>query len=288
MTAQDAEEPDCLVWNSNDLCLSSGGSGPSPASGLSLSSAGSFFDLGLPEASKEGSTSTGPNLEDTLDDFAEQAMSLSKRALRARRQLDRRPDENAPIMVNSPVVNEAFEVANALLRFINCLSSQHSPTEQNDTLKAAASSSVLLALATYQHTLALFEAICTSIQKSLGFADASGDDAQHAVDDGNTAAHAQFVMVLQLIKHLLNRVGCGLRLRNSVVSLSPAINSDVTGTSLVQWDSDDAQGDSCSTSGLISNAYDVLKQIPREHLKLRQLSEGLQMHLETVSTAGLS
>lgn len=111
-----------------------------------------------------------------------------------------------PLTVNSPVVSEAFEAANTLVRIINNIvlagstdqSSQPSsvPTEYGP---------IFLALASHQHILTLFGALCDSIKRSLSSKlEAIQPEEQTLHAAGSSSA--QFIMVLQLIMHLLKRI----------------------------------------------------------------------------------
>ncbi|KAJ4370701.1 hypothetical protein N0V83_005222 [Neocucurbitaria cava] len=104
-----------------------------------------------------------------------QLMKLSNRAMGATRELECAV-MTTPLTVNSPVVNEAFETADALVRIINSIplpdstygSTQLLSRDESERQLPTEYSPIFLALASHQQVLALFRAICDSIKRSLG------------------------------------------------------------------------------------------------------------------------
>jgi hypothetical protein len=114
---------------------------------------------------------------------------------------------------------------------------------------------------------------------------ALGSDQQQQALHGDGASSAQFVMVLQLIVHLINRLGRSLRMdsRNANASGSGA-DDQATGIALFHpheptpgLEGGDEPADS---PGIIRLAQDMLRQLPEEHVKLRQVIQGLQTCME--------
>lgn len=251
-TISSINDPDAYSWNNNsDLTYDGDGDtrtqeslGPSP-----------------PLSRDEG--------KDTLTG---QLMKLSNRAMGATRELECAVI-TMPLTVTHPVVNEAFEVANALVRVINsipltdstCGSSQRDESERQLPTEC---SPIFLVLASHQHVLVLFRAVCDSIKRSLGSI-VQGNKLQQQTLHGAGSSSAQFIMVLQLIMHLLNRIGRSLRIgtRNRVDQHEPMTQ---------------AQGgtESGRSQGIVDSAQVMLETLPNEHVKLNRLIQELQACIE--------
>lgn len=217
----------------------------------------------------------------TVDVLTGQLMALSTRATRTTRELHR-ASSTTPLTVNSPVVNETFEAANALVRIVhsipleNCTSasSQPLPRDENGRQPTTDYGLVFLALASHQHVLSLFRAVCDSIQRSLGSM-APGSEQQQQALHGDEASSAQFVMVLQLVMHMINRVGRSLRMgsRNAAGSVTGTHSHELT---LGLEGGEESGGSQC----VVDLAQDMLRTLPDEHIKLRQVIQGLQTCME--------
>ncbi|KAJ5474727.1 hypothetical protein N7475_004293 [Penicillium sp. IBT 31633x] len=260
----------------------------------------SSIPVALPVPSGDCDIRTQESLGDTIalsrdeskgmvDGLTGQVMALSTRATHVTRQLDR-AGSSAPLTVNSPVVNEAFEAASALIRIINNIplansksaSSQFLPRDENEPQPTTDYGLVFLALASHQHILALFRAICDSIQRSLGFM-APGSEQQQQALHGDGASSAQFVMVLQLVMHLINRVGRSLQI-GSWNDACSGTGDQVTSITLVEphqlirglENGQDSGGSLC----VVDLAQDMIRKLPEEHMKLKQVIQGLQTRME--------
>ena len=245
-------------------------------------------DIGTQESSGDSPALSQGEGKGTVDALTAQLIALSSQATRATRQLDR-AGSSTPLTVTSPVVNEAFEAANALVRIINSIrlanstpaSSRPFSRDENEPQPTTDYGLVFLALASHQHILALFRAICDSIQRSLGSM-APGSEQQHQALHGDGASSAQFVMVLQLVMHLINRVGRSLRMGGRKAAGSEA-DAQVTGMALYPWEltfrlegGDESDGSQC----VVDLAQDKLRSLPDEYVKLRQVIQGLQTCME--------
>ena len=224
----------------------------------------------------EGSGTRSPlSRDEGKETLTGQLMSLSYRATGATRELECAVI-TAPLTVNSPVVNEAFEAANTLVRIINSIPpanstyglSQPLSHEENERSPPTEYSVIFLALAAHQHVLALFRAICDSIQRSLGGI-VQGNEPHQQPLHGAGPSSAQFVMVLQLITHLINRICRSLRMGNRR-------NADPHELTFEP----EAGGDTCSSQGIVDSAQVMLKTLPDEHVKLRQVIQELQAYIE--------
>lgn len=213
--------------------------------------------------------------DDSNATMTEQLMSLINRATSTTRELACQVI-TAPLTVNSTVVNEAFEVANALVRIINSIplasstydSLEHLSREEGERQPPAEHSLIFLALASHQHVLTLFRAVCKSIQKSLESM-IQGTEPQYQALHGAGATSAQFIMILQLIIHLVNRIGRSLRMAHRKHS-----DSSVSTFGLEDG------GENGGSQSIVDSAQGLLKILPDEHLKLSQLIEELQSRIE--------
>lgn len=139
--------------------------------------------------------------------------------------------------MNSPLVNEFFEAANALVRIIDGImlenstsaASKYLPHDKNEPQPATDYDLVFLVLTAHQHVLALFRAICDSIQRSLGLMAVGSDQQQQALHDG--ASSTQFIMILQLIIHLTKRLGRSLRIESGN-TVNQSADGQATGIAL--------------------------------------------------------
>ncbi|KAL3957169.1 hypothetical protein ACCO45_007747 [Purpureocillium lilacinum] len=142
---------------------------------------------------------------DTTDALSSQLISLSQRATRTMRRLAR--PGRVPLTVSSPEVNEALEDTNTLIRIINDITA---PDRDDSTLDPTTTDHGLAfsALACHQHLVALFRAICDAIHRCLE-AKKEHQEQHHRSrqhSDIGPSSVAQFVMVLQLLMHLINRM----------------------------------------------------------------------------------
>ncbi len=280
------DDGDRYGWNNNPSLSSIPMALPVPSGHATCSGDG---DVGIQEGLGDSPALSRDESEGTVDALTGQVMALSTRATRATRQLDR-AGSSTPLTVNSPVVNEAFEAANALVRIINSIplanstsaSSQPLPRDENEPQPTTDYGLVFLALASHQHVLALFRAISDSIQRSLGSM-APGSEQQQQALHGDGASSAQFVMVLQLVMHLINRVGRSLRMGSRNAAGSGA-DGQVTGIALLHpheltfglEGGEESGGSQC----VVDLAQDMLRTLPDEHVNLRQVIQRLQTRME--------
>lgn len=215
--------------------------------------------------------------EGTKETLAEQLMKLSNRAACATREIEC-AIISMPLTVNSPVVNEAFEAANALVHIINSIahedaatdSSQPSSRDNGEGQPRTNHCLILLALAAHQHILDLFHAVCNSIKSSLGsVVQKNKPQLEPQALHGLGSSAAQFIMVLQLIMHLLNRLGRSLRMRNQ---------GDTEQQALVARPEGDGEGSSLQS--IVDSAQVMLRMLPEEHIKLSKFIQELQASIE--------
>lgn len=200
-----------------------------------------------------------------------QLMKLSNRAIGATQEIECAV-VTTPLTVNSPVVNEAFEAANALVRIINSIPLADGTLGSSEILSRERQlpteySLIFLALASHQHVLALFRAICDSIKRSLGSMIRETESQQQTLH-GDGSSSAQFIMVLQLVMHLLNRIGRSLRMRSRR-------DSD----SMLTFEHQEGEEHS-SLTGIVESAHLMLRTLPDEHVKLSEVIQELQVCIE--------
>ena len=218
--------------------------------------------------------SSSLSLHEGKETLTEQLISLSTRALAATRDIEREI-HTSPLSVNSPVINEAFETANALVRIINSLTSltvdngygstQLPSPDDHEPQLPSEFSTVFLALASHQHVLALFCAICDSIKRSSGCI-FHGSGPQQQTLHGVGSSSAQFIMVLQLIMHLLNRVGRSLGQGNRKALDQAELTLEAK--------------EGSERQGIVDSAQAILRTLPQEHIKLIKVIEELQTYIE--------
>ncbi|KAJ4259559.1 hypothetical protein NW762_007488 [Fusarium torreyae] len=252
-----------------------------------------------PEA-EDDDDSDNSHGQDTIQEFSLQLAAISQRATRATRRLQRA--DCPPPTVSSPEVNEAFEDTNNLLRIANNITNTyaHLFDEASSSLVALDYGLVFSALASHQHLLALFKAICHLIQRcleSMTSANQHRQQQQQRLHDGDIgpSSVAQFVMVLQLLMHLINQMdrnlaqangpdGHGLEtsLGGQATPITPSTGyEDIVQRMLInRGDKNNTKGSSQSPCRLPTIGKVVLGAIPDEHKRLRQFIQELQTRIE--------
>ncbi|KAI0455759.1 hypothetical protein F5B21DRAFT_523223 [Xylaria acuta] len=267
-----------------------------PFSPTSLNSLVAPSGVDAPPASTAPSTTDGGEDSEDLDDdkdptdsLSSQLTSLSQRATRAIRRLDR--PGRAPLTVSSPEVNAALEDTNTLIRIINNITA---PDCDDTTLDPATTNCGLAfsALACHQHLVALFRAICDAIHRCLQSKKEHQQQhhrsRQHS--DVGPSSVAQFVMVLQLLMHLINRIDRSLFQKSQSMwhsarlstsgHITPVTPDTANHHTIDPILSETAAGGSSPPGGLLVLVHDIVGTIPNEHEKLRQLIQKLQTEME--------
>ncbi|KAI5462040.1 hypothetical protein BGZ63DRAFT_382838 [Mariannaea sp. PMI_226] len=239
--------------------------------------------------------STAPSTaddENPVDTLSYQLTALSQRATQAMRRLASRG--GASPTVTSPEVNEAFEDANTLIQIINRITTAPSDSENNDIALAKMDHGlVFLALASHQHLLALFRAICDAVHQcleSMASGNRQKQQQRRSLNDNNVgpSSVAQFVMVLQLLLHLINRMDRCLQVDRSagygpesssggqITPITPNTRPPQSDTGVNRKDLEGP----VSETGLSSLAHGIVNSIPDEHEKLRHVIQELQAKIE--------
>ncbi|KAB5530406.1 hypothetical protein GE09DRAFT_1252611 [Coniochaeta sp. 2T2.1] len=221
--------------------------------------------------------------EDPVEAANAELAALNARAMRATRSLMR--PGTAPLTVNSPLVNEAFEATTALIRIINSIphiSASNLPGDQSVTTTTTGQSTmtfglVFLALASHQHLLGLFRAICDSVERSLESINTEIKQQQRGGLHGEGPSSAQFVMVLQLLMHLIGRMD------RSLFNSTAIPKGEMTRSSAEQIMSSYVGGESWESQGsqcVFVLAQAIVETLPEEHVKLKRLIQILLTRME--------
>lgn len=234
-------------------------------------------------------------LSDATDDdhalaLSSQLVALSQRATRAMRRLVHRGE--APLTVSSPEVNGALEDTNTLIRIINDIATlDNERGEAVNTSAATTTNSAVpfLAITCHQHLVALFRAICDAIYRCQKEKDEHYELQDQQPNRGGQysaigpSSVAQFVMVLQLLMHLINRIDRSLfQSHSSILHGAKSSTGDqiIPATSRASIPSQAAAGGSSPNGGLLILVEDLVRAIPNEHEKLRQAIQKLQTEIE--------
>ncbi|KAJ5919849.1 fungal zn(2)-Cys(6) binuclear cluster domain-containing protein [Penicillium verhagenii] len=226
--------------------------------------------------------------EDPPDALSSQLTSLSQRARQAMRRLVR--PGRMPLTVSSPEVKEALEDTNTLIRIMKYITT---PDRDEKTLDPTITDCGLAfsALACHQHLVALFRAICDAIHRCLQSKDETQQQDHLSRQQGDVGPFsvAQFVMVLQLLMHLINRMDRSLLQNNPSICqgaplfasgyITPVTPNGPNRNSMDVLQPEAAVGGS-SPGGLLVLVRDIVGTIPNEHEKLRQVIQTLQTEME--------
>ncbi|KAK0710109.1 hypothetical protein B0T26DRAFT_432797 [Lasiosphaeria miniovina] len=237
----------------------------------------------------------GGDDDDVADALSLQLTAISQRTTRSMRRLGR--PGCAPLTVSSPEVNEAFEDTNNLIRIVNNIAAASSDRDDLPIDPATTDFGlVFLALASHQHLMALFRAICEAINRCLESM-ASENENQHQQQQQRSLHHgevgpssvAQFVMVLQLLMHLINRVDRSLFQVNKSLCFSSESSSggqmtpDTPSMGSIHSSTIHALlmvGVGSAPQCLPTLAQAIARAIPDGHEKLRQVIQELQTKME--------
>lgn len=187
---------------------------------------------GHERASQSSGAASGYD-EDSPEAWTSRLAALATRATHTAKHIAP-SDTSAPLIVSSPQVEEVFDVTSTLLCILDSVSealrvaSSSSPESASEPVDASLTQDpglVFLILACYQRLLDSFQAMCNSIRRSLRSMSPNGTGHHGTLswkrtlhgDEGRPCV-AQFVMVLQLVSHLLNQLDRALN-PSSVTSL---------------------------------------------------------------------
>ena len=179
------------------------------------------------EKASQSSDAPSSYEEESPEAWTTRLASLAIRALHTGKQLSP-SDNSAPLTVSSPQVEEVFDATSTLLRILDSVSaalhvsssSSPEPLASSEPTDNAALTQdpglIFLILACHQRLLDSFQAVCSSIRRSLRSVshNNSGRGILHSTLPRKRTLHgdeerpcaAQFVMVLQLVSHLLSQL----------------------------------------------------------------------------------
>lgn len=210
---------EALIAEEVSDALNGAGEGPGSPAEWELPTSTPFTD---PSTANDGGDLDNGSPSDA---FSWQLTDLSLKIARAKRRLA--GPGSQPPTPSSPEVTEALEYTNTLIHIFNEIVTASSSTDKTNGITPTSTSTtttasitpaaidnsvILLALASHQHLMALFEAICDAIRQCLDSVAASADHMQNPQRSdqrqGQVGAFsvAHFVMVLQLLMHLTNRI----------------------------------------------------------------------------------
>lgn len=268
--------------------------------------------------------------EDTTSFLFSQLTAVSQRAMRTARRLARSgkgAGSTTTLMVSSPEVNEALEDTNTLINTVNDIMTAAAAAGRDDSMTATDYAGLaFLALACHQNLMTLFRAICDAIQSRLQARKEEREKQQqlllllqHPTRDNNNTNNnnsngnsgvgplnvAQFVMVLQLLMHLISRMGRFLVISPTTSEqdnqlLAPAAamldqcssamatddyaidlaTGQSTGSSATPAHNHHHHHHSPRRSGLLEHVQEIVGNIPSERERLRLIIQELQTEMD--------
>ncbi|KAI0377620.1 hypothetical protein F5Y04DRAFT_173998 [Hypomontagnella monticulosa] len=153
---------------------------------------------------------------------------------------------STPLTVSSPQVDQVFDGTNTLLHILDSISgvlyAASSPPSSPESASEAVASKltrdpglIFLVLACHQRLLDSFKAICNSIRQSLHSMEPIRAEQRGTMPwkrtlhgDEGLPCVAQFVMVLQLVSHLLNQLDRALNPTPIVSGQEPSSSFDIS------------------------------------------------------------
>ncbi|KAF4438401.1 fungal zn(2)-Cys(6) binuclear cluster domain-containing [Fusarium acutatum] len=217
-----------------------------------------------------------------LQELTSQAMAVSTKTISATIALLH--PGSAPPTVSSQYVNQAFDGTRTLVRIVNTISIVISGEKDENTPEGVSGCGIgglaLITLTCQQHLLALFKAICKSIEHCV-----EGKSREKTAFEINHSSSligdpapssAQFTMVLQLLVHLINRLDRCL-LAGAQTSPSPDTYQGGMDLTRLEKNADELGSDRGSIPDL---AQGSIKGLSQEHYRLRQIISQLQGQMD--------
>jgi hypothetical protein len=208
--------------------------------------------------------------------LSSQLMEINQRAISTMRSLAFHI--NTPLKVSSPQVDGAFKDTGNFIRIVNDIAAL---SEKRQCESMVGDGLALLALASHQHLLALFKAVCDSINQCLDLgasANSATEQQQLFLYEDGTLCVAQFVMILQLLLHLISRMDRSLfpeeggsRSGGQTTPLTPESHSMSLFVGL-----DEPK----EPLGLPFRAEIIAKMIPERHVSLRRVIQETQERID--------
>ncbi|KAH7009244.1 uncharacterized protein B0I36DRAFT_342667 [Microdochium trichocladiopsis] len=268
---------------------------------------GPFYDATAPVPSMEADA----DYEDTRSFLFSRLTAVSQRAMRTARRLARSGTGAGAttLMVSSPEVTEALEDTNTLISTVNDIMTAVATAGCDDPMTTTGCAELaFLALACHQNLMTLFRAICDAIKGRLQ-AKKEEREQQHQQEQQRQQQHAardnsgvgplnvaQFVMVLQLLMHLISRMGRILEISNTTTEqesqfIAPAAMLDGNTMATDDYAIGSVPGQSSASSvtsahhatrrsGLLEHVQEIVGNIPSERERLRRIIQRLQAEMD--------
>lgn len=241
--------------------------------------------------------------EDTTSCLFSQLTAVSQRAMRTARRLARSGTGAGAttLMVSSPEVNEALEDTNTLISTVNYIMTSAAAAGCHDSMTTTDCAGLAFsALACHQNLMTLFRAICGAIQGRLqAKKEEREQQKQHASRENSGVGPlnvAQFVMVLQLLMHLISRMGRFLVTSHTTTEqesqfIAPAAMLDCSTMATDDYAIDIVPGrctassatpahHSTRRSGLLEHVQEIVGKIPSERERLKLIIQELQAEMD--------
>ncbi|KAK3374837.1 hypothetical protein B0H63DRAFT_257292 [Podospora didyma] len=274
-------------------------------SASSMPAVPSFYDATAPAPLME----MDADHEDTTSFLFSQLTAVSQRAMRTARRLARSGTSAGAttLMVSSPEVNEALEDTNTLISTVNHIMTAVATAGRDGSMTTTDCAGLAFsALACHQNLMTLFRAICDAIQGTLQAKKEEREQQQeqqqqqqHAAPDNSGVGPlnvAQFVMVLQLLMHLISRMGRFLEISHTATEqesqfIAPAAMLDYSTMATDDYAIDIVPGQSTASSatpahhstrrsGLLEHVQEIVGNIPSERERLRLIIQELQAEMD--------
>ncbi|KAH7018619.1 uncharacterized protein B0I36DRAFT_41153 [Microdochium trichocladiopsis] len=253
---------------------------------------------------------TDADHEDARSFLFSQLTAVSQRAMRTARRLSRSGTGAGAttLMVSSPEVTEALEDTNTLISTVNDIMNVVATAGCDESMTTTDCAGLAIsALACYQNLMTLFQAICDAIKGRLQAKKEEREQQQeqqqqqqHAARDNSGVGPlnvAQFVMVLQLLMHLISRMGRILEISNTTAEqesqfIAPAAMLDgstmATDDYAIDIGPDQSTASSATSthhstphrSGLLEHVQEIVENIPSERERLRRIIQQLQAEMD--------
>ncbi|KAH7009304.1 uncharacterized protein B0I36DRAFT_369830 [Microdochium trichocladiopsis] len=263
----------------------------------------SFYDATAPAPLME----TDADHEDARSFLFSQLTAVSQRVMRTARRLARSGTGAGAttLMVSSPEVTEALEDTNTLISTVNDIMNAVATAGRDESMTTTDCAELAIsALACHQNLMTLFQAICDAIKGRLQAKkeerEQQQEQQQHAARDNSGVGPlnvAQFVMVLQLLMHLISRMGRILEISNTTAEqesqfIAPAAMLDgstmATDDYAIDIGPDQSTASSATSahhstprrSGLLEYVQEIVENIPSERERLRRIIQQLQAEMD--------
>lgn len=246
-------------------------------------------------------TETDANYEDTTSLLFSQLTAISQRAMQTARRLVHSGTGAGvtTLMVSSPEVNEALEDTERLISTANDIMKAAATARRDDSMTTTDCTGLAFsALACHQNLMTLFRAIYDAIEGRLQAKKEEREQQQHAARDNSGMGPldvAQFVMVLQLLMHLINRMDRFLVISPTTTEqesqfIASGALLDCSNMATDDYANDIFVGQSTASlatpahhstrrSGMLEHVQEIIGNLPLERERLKLIIQKLQMEI---------